>query len=99
MQYNFEWDPAKAKSNIAKHKVHFENAATVFRDAKALSLFDEEHSGKEDRWITLGLSSEGNLIVVHHTFMQIDNNTANIRIFSSRKANKIEHKQYYGEIR
>ena len=94
MQYNFEWDPKKAKSNIAKHKVSFELTATVFRDPKSLSIYGDEHSKGEDRWITLGLASNGSLLVVHHTFNQIDRGNVTIRIISSRKAAKNEKKQY-----
>ena len=47
MQYNFEWDPQKAQSNQAKHGVRFEQAATVFRDPRAISTYDEEHSADE----------------------------------------------------
>lgn len=49
MNYNFEWDVNKAKSNIAKHKVSFEDSASVFRDKNVISLFDDEHSESEDR--------------------------------------------------
>ena len=55
VRYNFEWDPEKARGNIAKHEVAFDSAATVFRDANALSVFDEDHSGDEERWITMGV--------------------------------------------
>lgn len=55
MQYNFEWDPEKAKINVTKHGVTFEQAAAVFKDPMALSIYDEESSSSlEDRWITLG---------------------------------------------
>ena len=94
MQYDFEWDPEKAELNRRKHRVRFAHAATVFRDSEAISIFDDEHSDNEDRWITLGIASTGSLLVVHHTFNQINKNTAKIRIFSSRKANKLEQKQY-----
>jgi uncharacterized DUF497 family protein len=94
MQYDFEWDPTKARQNIQKHGVGFENAATVFRDPRALSIFDDRHSVGEDRWITLGLSASGTLLVVHHTFEHIDEAIVRIRIFSSRKATKQEIKQY-----
>ena len=53
MQYNFEWDPEKAKTNRKKHKVRYEHAATIFKDPKAISIYDNEHSRNEDRWITL----------------------------------------------
>jgi len=55
MQYNFEWDPVKARSNADKHGVTFEQATGVFKDPMALSKFDEDSSSSdEDRWITLG---------------------------------------------
>jgi len=85
LQYNFEWDPQKAKTNITKHKVSFENAATVFQYPKAVSLFDDKHSEKEDRWITLGSSSDCSLLVFHHTFNQIDNKTTNIKDYFKQK--------------
>ena len=95
MQYNFEWDPEKNKRNRQKHGVGFEQAATVFRDPRALSVYDDEHSVmKEDRWITVGLSATGRVLVVHHTFEELDANTIRIRLFSSRKATKQEIKQY-----
>lgn len=70
--YKIEWDPPKAKINKKKHNVSFENAATIFKDPRAISIYDNEHSEAEDRWITIGLSSNGVLLVVHHTFNQID---------------------------
>jgi len=94
LQYNFKWDPKKAKTNKTKHKVNFELAATVFKDPHAMSIYDDVHSGEEDRWITLGLASNGSLLVVHHTFEKIDRNNVTIRVISSRKATKKEKKQY-----
>ncbi len=94
MQYNFEWDFKKAKTNKRKHKVSFEDAVTVFKDPRAISIYDELHSKKIDRWITLGLSSKKGLLVVIHTYSQVDKNTAIVRIISSRKATKNEKKQY-----
>ena len=96
MQYNFEWDINKAKINIKKHKINFEQASTVFKDPKAISIYDAEHSDDEDRWITIGLSSNGSLLIVHHTFKQIDIKTVIIRIISIRKATNNEKKQYVG---
>ena len=57
MIYSFEWDTDKAKTNLMKHDVSFEDAASIFRDPKALTLFDDSHSEDEERWITIGLSS------------------------------------------
>jgi len=94
LRYNFEWDSAKAKINIKKHKVNFENAATVFKDPRAISIFDDGHSQGDERWVTIGLSTNGLLFVVHHTYNEIDNNNVNIRIISSRKATRKEQKSY-----
>ena len=94
VNYNFEWDPIKAKSNLDKHSVNFEEATTVFKDPMALSIYDEEHSKEEDRWITIGISNTGRLLVVCHTFQKNDENNVAIRIFSGRKAIKKETRQY-----
>ncbi len=96
INYNFEWDPQKAVTNLQKHKVSFEEGATVFKDPHAVSIFDPDHSHKEDRWITLGFSGNGRLLVVMHTFYEKDYETVEIRIISSRKASKKE-KNMYGE--
>ena len=96
--YNFEWDHEKAKTNKKKHKISFEQSATIFKDPRAITIYDSDHSGKEERWITLGLSSNGILLVVNHTYEQIDIKTAIIRIISSRKATKHEQKQYKEEL-
>ena len=54
-EYRFEWDPIKAARNAKDHGVTFEQAATVFRDARLLSQIDEEHGEEEERWLSLGL--------------------------------------------
>ncbi len=95
MEFNFEWDPQKTRSNKQKHRISFEQAATVFRDPRAASIYDEGHSEPEDRWITLGLSENGGVLVVCHTFKQIDPTTVQIRVLSSRKATRREIRQYW----
>lgn len=97
MNYNFEWDPNKAKTNITKHKVCFEDALSVFKDENAISIFDENHSSDEERWITIGMDLKTRTLVVVHTFISIDKNNCSIRIISARKATKNEQKTYYGE--
>ena len=94
MQYNFEWDPTKAKSNFRKHKISFERASEIFLDPFMLSVFDETHSTNEDRWITLGKDRNNITIVVVHTFQDISIDEAAIRIISARRAAKKEVKQY-----
>ena len=98
MRYNFEWDPAKAKENLRKHKVSFERAATVFVDSHAISIFDEEHSQDEDRWITLGIDSGNILIVVSHTFRTVTESSSTIRIISARRATPKEVRNYEERI-
>ncbi|CAB1057429.1 hypothetical protein D1BOALGB6SA_2182 [Olavius sp. associated proteobacterium Delta 1] len=94
MQFNFEWDPIKAKSNKEKPGITFEQSVSVFRDSRALTIYDSDHSGEEDRWLTLGISATGLMLIVHHTYNQINKDTANTRIISSRKATKRERSQY-----
>ena len=98
MQINFEWDPEKAQKNKVKHNITFELAASIFNDPYALSIYDDEHSSlKEDRWVTLGVSKTGALLVVVHTFEELTKNINQIRIISARKATKNEIKQYQGK--
>ena len=87
----FVWDLTKAESNLKKHKISFEEAQTVFSDPNARMIFDPEHSGDEDRFILLGISSGLRLLVVCHCYTEHD---MVIRIISARKANKNEQKQY-----
>jgi uncharacterized DUF497 family protein len=95
MEYQFDWDPDKAKQNFQKHKVSFERAARIFLDPFAISIFDEEHSDNEDRWVTIGSEANEVLLVVVHTFRNVDDATATIRIISARKADKEEMRQYH----
>ena len=94
MNYNLEWDPIKDRENRNKHGVGFDEAATIFRDSKALSIFDPDHSETEDRWITMGISEKGRLLIVNHTFREENREEVTIRIISSRKATKKETKEY-----
>lgn len=98
MNYIFEWDVNKAKLNLAKHNVRFDIAASIFKDPFALTIYDDEHSEYEDRWITIGLSYNSQLIVVVHTFNMQINKDAIIRIISARKATKNEVRTYKGDI-
>ena len=94
MLYSFDWDPNKAKRNIRKHKISFDRAASVFRDPNAISIFDEEHSENEERWLTMGLDYNGVLLVVSHTFRSVSESICEIHIISARKATKSEAKPY-----
>ncbi|SPD71805.1 conserved hypothetical protein [uncultured Desulfobacterium sp.] len=96
--YDFEWDPKKAQTNKMKHDVNFEEAATLFLDPMAMTIYDPEHSREEERWVTLGISKNSRLLLVCHTFHEKDLDAVTIRIFSSRKATKREV-QEYGELK
>jgi uncharacterized DUF497 family protein len=93
-QYHFSWDPSKARQNLRKHGVAFDQAATIFHDPDALSDFDEAHSQQEDRWITMGLDSTGKLLIICHTYQETTDSSAKIRVISARKATRTEAKQY-----
>ena len=84
-----EWDPKKAKSNLEKHGVSFEEAATAFSDPMAATGADPDHSITEERYVTFGVSGKGRLVVVSHT----EKDEA-IRIISARKASKGERELY-----
>ncbi|PPD43346.1 MAG: hypothetical protein CTY14_08785 [Methylotenera sp.] len=94
MHYDFEWDAFKASANSKKHGVSFEQAATVFLDALALTVFDEVHSQAEERWFTLGYSNNGILLAVAHTHQTTEATRARIRIISARTATKQEQHFY-----
>jgi uncharacterized DUF497 family protein len=94
VNYNFEWDPGKARENLDRHGVAFDEAATVFGDSKALSIFNPDHSETEDRWVTMGISEKGRLLIVIHTFREEIEDAVRIRIISSRKATRQETKTY-----
>ena len=96
MRFAFDWDPVKEQANIRKHRQAFRQAATIFRDPNQLSIYDDEHSQEEDRWITIGLHSAGVLRVVIHTFRQVGEDLCQIRIISARKATTSEVEQYRG---
>lgn len=89
-----EWDPAKANLNRRKHGVGFGQAATVLLDPLALNLFDQEHSEDEERWVTMGRSVQGKILVVVHTFDEQADGNVTVRIISARRAAKHEQQRY-----
>jgi uncharacterized protein len=86
---HFQWDAAKAKANLRKHGVSFDEAASVFFDPLAVSGNDPDHSTDESRFITFGLSSRGRLLAIIHTVRG-----ESIRIISARRATRTERKLY-----
>jgi uncharacterized DUF497 family protein len=85
----FEWDPEKAKRNLTKHGVSFDEAVTAFYDPLSATFDDPDHSDEEQRYITIGFSSQGRLLVVGHT-----ERGEIIRIISARRATAHERKKH-----
>jgi len=85
----FEWHPEKAAKNLRKHKVSFTEAATVFGDDLSITVDDPDHSEQEDRYITIGLSHQGRLLMVAHT-----ERSDTIRIISARELTSTEREAY-----
>ena len=89
---SFEWDEKKARANLSKHSVSFNEAQTIFFDSNARMIFDPDHSSSEDRFILLGISALLRVLIVCHCYHENDGKV--IRIISARKANRKEQKQY-----
>ena len=85
----FEWDSEKAAENVRKHRVTFDEAATAFFDPLSMTVPDPDHSVGERRFITMGASSDGRLIIVAHT-----ERGSTLRIISARLASASERKRY-----
>jgi uncharacterized protein len=85
----YEWNPRKAEANRRKHGVSFEEAASVFQDAGAVTFEDPDHSDKEPREMTIGISKQGRVLFLSHC-----DRGERIRIISARKATSKERKQY-----
>lgn len=92
MAYRFEWDPAKAAANLAKHRVSFEEATTAFGDPLSILLPDPDHSLDEQRYLVLGHSIQGRLLVV--AFAERGRRT---RLISARLASRSERRRYEEE--
>jgi len=95
MEYLFEWDENKAKTNIQKHGISFDIAVNVFEDPIAVTSLNEIKDG-EQRWQTIGMIKNNLLIIVIHTIFDNINNVEIIRIISARKATKNE-RRFYGK--
>ena len=85
----FDWDPEKARKNLAKHGVSFEEAMTVFLDPLAGTTPDPVHSDEEERWYTVGMSGRGRLAVVWHA-----ERGDNVRIIGARLPRPTERRRY-----
>jgi len=88
-EMEFEWDLNKAELNVKKHGISFAHASTIFCDLSSLTFYDPDHSEEEDRFITIGTSSEDVLLIVSHT-----DRDDRIRIISARKTKRREWRIY-----
>jgi uncharacterized DUF497 family protein len=86
---DFEWDDEKAESNLKKHGVGFEEAATIFNDPNIATISDPDHSEDEERYVSIGKSFIERLLTVVHSYRK-----ERIRLISARKATKAEKKKY-----
>lgn len=91
-ELEFTWDRAKDLLNTKRHGIAFDEAATIWIDDHAVELFDEEHSVHEDRWIRIGMSSRGVLVVTWWTVRSERGGV--IRIIGARRATRAERNLY-----
>jgi uncharacterized DUF497 family protein len=89
MALEFEWDAAKAERNLKDHEVSFDEATTVFRDTLSITISDPDHSASENRFVDIGMSHLGRLLVVSYT-----DRKGKIRIISARLPTGSERKSY-----
>jgi uncharacterized DUF497 family protein len=89
MPVTFGWDPVKARLNLQKHGVSFDEAVSAFRDTLSITVSDPDHSYDEERFVLLGLSQQNRLLVVIHTEVG-----GRIRLISAREADRRERRQY-----
>ena len=85
----FEWDPEKARANLAKHGVHFAESTSVFFDDRAITIVDDDSDPEESRFVSIGTGAKSRILVVVYSWRQ-----NNIRIISARKATASERSQY-----
>ena len=89
MALTFEWDEGKSKQNVRKHGVTFEEAKTVFNDPFAITITGPDHSDEEERYLDIGFSSQGKLLVVWYS-----ERGENMRIIGCRRATPSEREIY-----
>jgi uncharacterized DUF497 family protein len=89
MPYLFEWDPAKAADNLRKHGVSFDEATEPFGDPLSLNMPDPNHAAREERFLVLGLSRSGRILVVSYAERGV-----RTRLISARLASRSERQRY-----
>ncbi len=94
MELIFEWDENKAKTNLQKHNISFDEAKTIFNDPLLITFPDDFHSDDEERLISIGVSTDNRTLLVVHTEQDRSENEIIIRIISCRKATSSERETY-----
>lgn len=89
MRQEFEWDDAKARRNVRRHRVPFVEAVSVFSDSRALTMLDQAHAEVEDRHVIVGMSDRGRILVVVYT-----HRARTIRIITAHRATRRERRSY-----
>jgi hypothetical protein len=86
---SFEWDDAKAKTNLQKHTISFDEGATIFNDPLVATILDQRHFEEEQRFVAIGMSVDGNLLVVSYAERE-----ERFRLISCRRATRTERRKY-----
>jgi len=89
MALTYEWDEEKSRNNVRKHGVSFEEAKTIFNDPFAITIGDPDHSFSEERFLEIGMSAKGRILVVWYA-----ERGDNIRVIGCRKATRSEWRKY-----
>jgi hypothetical protein len=89
MGLQFQWDPEKARSNLTKHGVSFDEASTAFKDVLSITISDPLHSEDEERLVLIGRSCRNRLLVIVHT-----DRDDRVRVISARPATRRERSRY-----
>ena len=97
MKVFFEWDENKARANLEKHRVSFDEARTIFTDPFLITFVDEFHSDKEERFLSIGLSESNRVLLAVHTEREEKDEAIIIRMISCRKATTAERNRYEKE--
>ena len=94
MELIFEWNEAKAKSNLQKHKISFDEALTIFDDSRSVTYLDDFYRSAEERFISVGTSMHNRILLVVYTEQDKSAGATIIRIISCRKATALEREIY-----
>lgn len=93
-QFQFEWNEGKAAANLLKHGISFELASSIFNDPRILTLADTTHSESEERWLSIGLATNGVPMTVSYLWTDLGAGLIKIRLISARRSTASEIRHY-----